>query len=236
MIQFKGKAENGKYVSRKWVGDVPDGGWYPMKNPDGTERKDTRYPFIMKPEGHAHMFGPGRADGPFSEHYEPIECPVREQPFSSHLNNPVAITYTTDRDVYKSGDSRYPIVASTYRVTEHWQTGVMTRWQPWLLEAEPQLFVEMSRELAGQKEIKNGERVVVTSARGKVEAVAVVTIRFRPFTIQGKTVHQVGLPLHFGWVHPQNGGDSANLLTPSAGDPNTRIPETKAFMVNISKI
>ncbi len=236
VIQFKGKAENGKYVSRKWVGDVPDGGWYPMKNPDGTERKDTRYPFIMKPEGHAHMFGPGRADGPFSEHYEPIECPVREQPFSSHLNNPVAITYTTDRDVYKSGDSRYPIVASTYRVTEHWQTGVMTRWQPWLLEAEPQLFVEMSRELAGQKGIKNGEKVVVTSARGKVEAVAVVTIRFRPFTIQGKTVHQVGLPLHFGWVHPQNGGDSANLLTPSAGDPNTRIPETKAFMVNISKI
>ncbi len=236
VIQFKGKAENGKYVSKKWVGDVPDGGWYPMKNPDGTERKDTRYPFIMKPEGHAHMFGPGRADGPFSEHYEPIECPVREQPFSSHLNNPVAVTYTTDRDVYKSGDPRYPIVASTYRVSEHWQTGVMTRWQPWLVEAEPQLFVEMSRELAGEKGIKNGEKVVVTSARGKVEAVAVVTIRFRPFTIQGKTVHQVGLPLHFGWVHPKNGGDSANLLTPSAGDPNTRIPETKAFMVNVSKI
>lgn len=236
VIQFKGKAENGKYVSRKWVGDVPDGGWYPMKNPDGTERKDTRYPFIMKPEGHAHMFGPGRADGPFSEHYEPIECPVSEQPFSSRLNNPVAVTYTTDRDVYKSGDPGYPIVASTYRVSEHWQTGVMTRWQPWLLEAEPQLFVEMSKELAGEKGIKNGEKVVVTSARGKVEAVAVVTIRFRPFTIQGKTVHQVGLPLHFGWVHPKNGGDSANLLTPSAGDPNTRIPETKAFMVNVSKI
>jgi len=236
VIQFRGKAENGKYVSRKWVGDVPDGGWYPMKNPDGTDRKDTRYPFIMKPEGHAHMFGPGRADGPFSEHYEPIECPVREQPFSSRLNNPVAITYTTDRDVYKSGDSKYPIVASTYRVSEHWQTGVMSRWQPWLLEAEPQLFVEMSKELAGQKGIKNGEKVVVASARGKVEAVAVVTIRFRPFTIQGKTVHQVGLPWHYGWVHPRNGGDSANLLTPSAGDPNTRIPETKAFMVNVSKI
>ncbi len=111
----------------------------------------------------------------------------------------------------------------------------MTRWQPWLLEAEPQLFVEMSKELAGMKEIQNGERVIVESARGKLEAVAVVTIRLRPFKVQGNTVHQVGLPWHFGWVHPKDGGDSANILTPSAGDPNTRIPETKAFMVNIRK-
>lgn len=235
VIQFKGKVENGKYVSKKWVGDVPDGGWYPMQNPDGTDRKDTKYPFIMKPEGHAHVFGPGRADGPFSEHYEPIECPVKEQPFSGQLTNPVAVTYSTNMDVYKSDDPKYPIVASTYRVCEHWQTGVMTRWQPWLLETEPQLFVEMSTQLAGSKGIKNGEMVVVESARGKVKAVAVVTIRFRPFDIQGKTVHQVGLPWHYGWVYPKDGGDSANLLTPSAGDPNTRIPETKAFMVNIRK-
>jgi formate dehydrogenase major subunit len=112
----------------------------------------------------------------------------------------------------------------------------MTRWQPWLLEAQPQLFVEMSQELAKLKGIENGEKVRVESARGKVEAVAIVTCRFRPFKIQGHTVHQIGLPWHYGWVYPKDGGDSANLLTPSTGDPNTRIPETKAFMVNISKM
>jgi formate dehydrogenase major subunit len=221
--------------AKKWVGDVPDGGWPPMLNADGTSNPKTKYPFIMKPEGHAHIFGPGRADGPFPEHYEPIECPVEKNLMSSQLANPTAPTYLTDMDVYKTCDPRYPFVATTYRVCEHWQTGVMTRWQPWLLETHPQLFVEMSHDLAKLKGIKNGEMVVVKSARGQVEAVAVVTHRFQPFKVQGNTVHQVGLPWHYGWVHPKNGGDSANLLTPSTGDPNTRIPETKAFMVNVSK-
>ena len=232
VISWDSSAKGGK---GGWVGDVPDGGWPPMLNPDGTPNPKTRYPFIMKPEGHAHVFGPGRADGPFPEHYEPIECPVDKNPLSAQLTNPVAVTYDTDLDIYKSNDPKFPFVGTTFRVCEHWQTGVMTRWQPWLLEAEPQLFVEMSKELAGMRGIKNGEKVVVESARGKLDAVAVVTIRLRPFTVQGNIVHQVGLPWHFGWVHPRNGGDSANLLTPSAGDPNTRIPETKAFMVNVRK-
>jgi len=225
-----------KWNGTKWVGDVPDGGWPPMLKADGTPNPKTKHPFIMKPEGHAHIFGPGRADGPFPEHYEPLECPVEKNLFSSQLSNPTAPIYKTDADAYRTCDPRYPFVGTTYRVSEHWQTGVMTRWQPWLLETQPQLFVEMSPELAQLKGIKNGEKVIVESARGKVKAVAIVTKRFRPFKIQGTMVHQVGLPWHFGWVHPKDGGDSANLLTPSAGDPNTRIPETKAFMVNVKKI
>jgi len=218
-----------------WVGDVPDGGWPPMLKADGTPNPATKYPFIMKPEGHAHIFGPGMADGPFSEHYEPMECPVEKNLMSAQRVNPVAPTYGTDKDIYRSCDPKYPFVASTYRVCEHWQTGVMTRWQPWLLEAQPQVFVEMSQELAKMRGIKNGDKVIVESARGKLEAVAMVTIRFKPFQIQGVTVHEVGLPWHFGWVHPKDGGESANVLTPSTGDPNTRIPETKAFMVNVRK-
>jgi len=232
VISWDPSAKGGK---GGWIGDVPDGGWPPMLNPDGTPNPKTKYPFIMKPEGHAHVFGPGRADGPFPEHYEPIECPVDKNPLSAQLTNPVAVTYDTDMDIYKSNDPKFPFVGTTFRVCEHWQTGVMTRWQPWLLEAEPQLFVEMSKELAGMRGIKNGEKVIVASARGKLKAVAVVTIRLKPFKVQGKTVHQVGLPWHYGWVHPRDGGDSANILTPSAGDPNTRIPETKAFMVNVRK-
>jgi formate dehydrogenase major subunit len=233
VIQWSSSANGGK---GGWVGDVPDGGWPPMLKPDGTANPKTKYPFIMKPEGFAHIFGPGRADGPFPEHYEPMECPVEKNLLSSQLSSPTAPTYGTDMDLYRTCDPRYPFVATTYRVCEHWQTGVMTRWQPWLIEAQPQVFVEMSHELADMKGIKNGEKVAVKSARGQVEAVAIVTHRFRPFKIQGNTIHQVGLPWHYGWVHPKDGGDSANLLTPSTGDPNTRIPETKAFMVNVAKI
>ena len=235
VVRFAGKVENGKYVSKKWVGDVPDGGWYPMMNPDGTLRKDTKYPFIMKPDGHAHMFGPGRADGPFPEHYEPLECPIEKNLMSGQFINPTIKEFGTDADTRATCDPRYPIVATTYRVTEHWQTGVMTRWQPWLLETQPQSFCEMSHELAKLKGVKNGDKVTVESARGKVEAVAIVTVRFKPFKIAGTTIHQVGLPWCFGWVTPKDGGDSSNLLTPSIGDPNTKIPETKAFMVNVRK-
>jgi formate dehydrogenase major subunit len=111
----------------------------------------------------------------------------------------------------------------------------MTRWQPWLLEAEPQLFVEMNPQLAEMRGIKNGDKVIIENDRGQLEAVAIVTSRLRPFKVMGKTVHQEGLPWHYGWVHPKNGGDAANILTPSVGDPNTGIPETKAFMVNVRK-
>ncbi len=220
-----------EYKDGKWVGDVPDGGWPPMSNKEKTKR-----PFIMKPDGVASVFGPGRADGPLPEHYEPLECPVPKNLMSSQRMNPVAPVYGTEADAHLSCDPRFPFVGTTYRVTEHWQTGILTRWQPWLLETQPQLFVEMSNELAKLKGINNGDMCKVSSARGKVEAVAMVTGRFKPMTVQGLTVHQVGLPWCFGWIYPKDGGDSANLLTPSTGDPNTRIPETKAFMVNVEKL
>jgi len=113
----------------------------------------------------------------------------------------------------------------------------MTRHTDWLLELEPQIFVEMSKELAKEKGINSGDKVIVSSVRGKLWAIAIVTDRLKPFKVMGMTIHQVGLPWHYGWQWPKDGsgGDSANLLTPSVGDPNTMIPETKAFMVNIEK-
>jgi formate dehydrogenase major subunit len=237
VIKFDGEVKDGKYVSSRWQGDVPDGGWYPLQNPDGSMRKDSKYAFIMRKHGHGQIFGPGLADGPFPEHYEPLECPIEKNLMNAQRINPTAPIYETGADEWASCDPRYPYVATTYRVVEHWQTGVMTRWQPWLLEMQPQVFVEMSEQLAALKGIKNGERVMVSSPRGKLQCTAIVTKRFQPFKIQGADIHQVGIPWHFGWVKPVNGlEDSANLLTPATGDPNTRIPETKAFMVNVSKI
>lgn len=237
VIKFVGDEKDGKYVSKKWIGDVPDGGWYPLENPDGSKRKDSKEPFIMRKNGYGQIFGPGRADGPFPEHYEPLECPVEKNFFSDQRVDPTAVVYGTKADAHATCDPRFPFVCTTYRVSEHWQTGVLTRPLPWLMELQPNMFVEMSEELAKLRGIKNGERVNVTSDRGTVKCTAIVTKRFKPFTIGYSTVHQVGVPWHYGWRWPDTGAEeSANLLTPPAGDPNTRIPETKAFMVNVTKL
>jgi len=216
-------------ADKKWGGDVPDGGWPPM----GTEGF---YPFIMKPDGVASIYGPGLNDGPFPEHYEPLECPIEKNLMSGQRINPVVKIFEGGPDTFATCDPKYPFVCSTYRVTEHWQTGVLTRWLPWLIEAEPQVFCEMSLELGKLRGIKNGDRVIVQTQRGKLEAVAIVTSRLKPFNIAGQTIHQIGVPWHFGWLHPKDGGESANLLTPTVGDPNTMIPESKAFMANVSKL
>jgi len=222
-----------------WEGDVPDGPAPPMADEKGKE------PFIMNATGVGSIFGPGLADGPFPEHYEALECPLQENLMSKQRINPtLKIFYEKEKgqgaveDVFASCDLRFPFVATTYRVSEHWQTGVLTRHQPWQLEMVPQQFVEMSEELAKEKGIRTGETVRVKSARGEVKAVAIVTARFKPFKVAGSTVHQVGLPWCFGWQYPEDGsgGDSSNLLTPTVGDANTMIPETKAFMVNVEKI
>jgi len=208
----------------KWEGDVPDGGWPPMS------MEGTRYPFIMKPEGFAHIFGPGRTDGPFPEHYEPLESPI-DNPFSGTQNNPAI-------KVWRPGEigdrNEYPIVCTTYRVTEHWQAGQMTRNLPWLVELMPQMFVEMSEELAAEKGISTGELVTVESVRGQVQGTAIVTKRFKPFQLNGRTVHQIGLPWHWGFTGLCV-GDSANNLSPHVGDANTMIPEYKAFLVRVTK-
>jgi len=211
----------------------------------------------MKPDGVASLFGPGLADGPFPEHYEPLECPVEKNLLSPQKNNPAIKRFDktgvgSDLDKYSGVDScdpRFPFICSTYRISEHWQTGVLTRWCPWLAEMQPELWVEISQELAKERGFKNGERVVVKSARGEVEAVAIVTPRFKPFDIDGATIHEVGIPWHFGWITSADRkyadgdkkpevftrGDAANLLTPTIGDANTMIPESKAFMVNVVK-
>ncbi len=213
-----------------WVGDVRD---YGKKAP--SERWGA---FIMKPEGHACIWGP-LADGPLPEHYEPLESPVDNQ-MSAQQNDPAIVLWHKKKpEMNEIADEtrrkEFPIVATTYRLTEHWQAGAMTRNLPWLVELMPEVFVEMSEKLAEDKDIKNGDKLVVTSARGKLEAVACVTSRFKPFQINGKEVHEIGIPWHYGYEGLAK-GDSANSLTPHVGDANTMIPEFKAFLCNVEKV
>ena len=211
-----------------WEGDTPDGGWPPMVTADGQENSKTRRPFIMRPEGVACLYAPGLADGPFPEHYEPLESPV-ENLMSGQQVNPAIKIWEPDM----IGDAKeYPIVATTYRVSEHWQAGAMTRNTPWLVELMPDMFIEMSSQLARRKGVKNGQWVRVSSKRGSVRARALVTHRFEPFFIAGREVDQIGIPWHWGYSGLSK-GDSANVLTPHVGDANTMIPEFKAFLCKV---
>ena len=226
-----------KYVMRYdwgaagWKGDVPDHG----AAPGGV------YPFIMHKEGHSHLFGPGRAEGPFPWHYEPIESVVAN-PMGNYQVNPIVHIYSSAQFTDGlSGSNEYPIACTTYRVTEHWHTGAMTRNLPWLCQLQPEPFVEISEELAADTTlvpsgpISNGDLVKLTCARGDITVKACVTKRFKPFELNGQTVHQVGVIWHWGYMGLCT-GDSGNILTPFVGDANTRIQESKAFLVNIEKV
>ena len=208
---------------KKWQGDVPDGGAPPISDEKGT------YPFIMVPEGVGRLYALTMKDGPFPEHYEPVESPARNL-LSKVQNNPlVSVTRESAADTGK-----YPYIGTTYRVTEHWQAGAMTRNLPWLVELVPDMFVELSESLAKEKKIKNGDRVRVTTERGSIEAFALVSARLKPFIVQGKTIEQIGMPWHFGYAGLAK-GDSANVLTAEVLSPVSSIPEYKAFLCNIEK-
>ncbi|MBU2009257.1 MAG: formate dehydrogenase-N subunit alpha [Chloroflexi bacterium] len=216
-------------AQKKWMGDIPDGGQAPI----ATDPEHISRPFIMKPSGHASLFCHRiLADGPLPEHYEPWESPI-DNPLSRTQFNPAAVIWKGDLN--PRGDSRrYPIVATTFRLSEHWQAGQMTRNLPWLVELFPEMFVEVCHDLAMEKGIKDGDRVTLVSARGIIECNAVVTHRLQPLQINGRVVHQVALPWHWGYMGLAT-GPSANLLTPHVGDANTMMPEFKTFLCNVEK-
>jgi len=206
-----------------WEGDVPDGGWPPVS-------ESGKYPFIMKPEGRGYLFGPGSVDGPLPEHYEPWESLVAN-PISPQQNNPIIKNWET---VAKGTKADYPIVATTHRLVEHLHTGSITRRLPWLVEMMPEMFVELSRELAEERGIVNGDTVIVDSARGSIRVKAVVTARLKPYRSNGTNIHCISLPWSWGYMGLAK-GDIGNVLTVRVADPNTGIPEYRAFLCNIRK-
>lgn len=213
-----------KWNGQKWVGDVPD-----MK-PDAPP--GTFGAFIMLPEGVGKLFAPLN-DGPFPEHYEAVEAPVENVLHPKVTSNPATKKFKSDKDVYGSVKD-YPILCMTYRLTEmyHYWTKNIDR----LNMLQPGFFIEIPEELANEKGIVNGGRARVTSARGSVEGVAMVTKRLRPMQVDGKPMWQIGLPLHWGYeAEGGHTGPLANHLTPSAADPNTFTPEYKTFLVKLEK-
>ena len=212
----------------KWLGmDVPD------MRPDAAPEENVG-PFIMNPEGVARLFAVDKmAEGPFPEHYEPFETPIDTNPLHPKVvSNPAARVFKTDREAFgKAGE--FPYVGTTYRLTEHFH--YWTKHVKLNAILQPEQFVEIGEDLARAKGISAGDRVKVTSIRGHIKAVAVVTKRIKMLDVDGKKVHTVGIPIHWGFKGIARNGYLANTLTPYVGDANSQTPEFKAFLVNIEK-
>jgi formate dehydrogenase major subunit len=242
-------SERKKYVwwdedAGKWTGaDVPD--FQPTKRPDhvppeGATAEDAiggADPFIMQSDGKAWLYAPaGLTDGPLPTHYEPEESPF-ENPLYAQQSNPARETHSRRHNRYnpsgsKPGAEVFPYVFTTYRLTEHHTAGGMSRFLPYLSELQPEFFCEVSPELAAERGLTHLGWATITTARTAIEARVVVTDRMTPLRVQGRTVHQVGLPYHWG----PNGlttGDAANELVSIALDPNVHIQETKAATCDI---
>ncbi len=239
-------SERKKYVwwdeeRGQWTGyDVPD---FPLRKPPdytpppgatGIDAHSGSDPFIMKPDGKGWLFAPsGLKDGPLPTHYEAAEAPIAN-PLYHRQSNPAARYYRDrpDNRLAAIGDERYPIVATTYRLTEHHLSGPMTRWLPWLNALQPALFVEMSPELAAERQIRHGDQVIISTPRGEIEARALVTRRLRPLRLNGRIVHQIGLPFHWGFQGKAT-GSITNDLTHMVLEPNVSIEEAKAFLCDV---
>ncbi len=215
------------WTGDRWVGDVPD------TNP--TAPPGTYGAFIMLPEGVGRLFSAALNDGPFPEHYEAIEAPTDNLLHPKVTSNPVSKRFSTDRDVYGKKED-FPIVCTTYRLTEHFHYWTKHQDAGFLNQVQPGFFIEIPEGLAAEKGIVNGSQVKVISARGHIQGVAMVTKRLQKLKIDGKDTWQIGFPIHWGYAGAKNHtGPLANLLTPSAMDPNTWTPEYKAFLVKVEK-
>jgi formate dehydrogenase major subunit len=233
-------------AKKQWTGhDVPD--FQPDKAPDYEPPEDAtgpaalsgRDPFIMQADGKAWLFAPaGLTDGPLPTHYEPQESPFANRLYRQQ-HNPVrevtAFAHPANRlqpSGSEPGTDVYPYVTTTYRLTEHHTAGGMSRWQPYLAELQPEFFCEVSPELAAERGLEHLGWATIVTARGAVEAKVLVTDRMTPLTVQGRRLHQVGLPYHWG-PNGYSTGDSANDLTGITLDPNVHIQESKVFACDI---
>jgi formate dehydrogenase major subunit len=238
-------SERKKYVwwddeAKRWTGvDEPD--FEPLKPPSyvpppgarGMDAISGSSPFIMKPDGAGWLYAPtGTKDGPLPTHYEPIESPVANLLYGQQ-DNPVAIRLDAElNDLAGPLDERFPVVATTHRLTEHYLSGPMSRFDSWLNELQPEMFVELSPELAADRGIEHAGWVVITTRRGSIEARAMVTGRIKTLTVAGRTVHQIGVPFHWGFAGETVGG-IGNDLTSIVLDPNVSIHEAKAFTCDV---
>jgi formate dehydrogenase major subunit len=226
--------------SEKWTGiDVPGfvkgkaPGYEPSEGAEGVDAIPGDAPFILHEDGLGWLYVPkGLQDGPLPTHYEPLESPVRNELYSHDTNPPEHWFPRAENRFAPPGDSKFPFVLTTYRLTEHHTAGGMSRFLSHLAELQPEMFAEISPQLARELKISNADYICIVTLRAAIEARALVSRRIRPLQLKGKTVHQVALPYHYGTAGLVRGGAANDLLTIS-GEPNVTIMEAKACTCNI---
>jgi formate dehydrogenase major subunit len=191
-------------------------------------------PFIMMADGRGWLYSPsGLLDGPMPTHYEPLESPTHNLLYPQMDSSPAAIRWSRpENPLHPTHDPRFPIVATTFRLTEHHTAGGMSRNLPWLGELQPEMFAEIDPLLARDRGIEDGGWMTIVTARAEIEARAKVTDRMRRLRVDGHFVHQVALPWAWGYSGLYT-GDSTNNLVVISGDPNVSIQESKAFTCNV---
>ena len=200
----------------------------------GVEALGGARPFTLHPDGVGWIFvASGLKDGPLPTHYEPLESPIHN-PLYKQQENPAAQKKERPDNPYVNspGDPKYPFVLTTYRLTEQHTAGGMTRTLSHLAELQPELFTEVSPELADEIGLEHGDWATISTPRAEVEARVAVTRRMRPVWIDGKKIHQVGIPYHWGYKGMAK-GDVVNDLLVVSEEPNVRIMETKALVCNV---
>ena len=232
-----GKPWDAKRTVLRWTGTAWGGNDVPDMRPDAAPDQNVM-PFIMNPEGVGRLFSRElMAEGPFPEHYEPFESPLDNNPMHPSnpkaKSNPAARVYKGDMEAFGTAKD-FPYVGTTYRLTEHFH--YWTKFSKINAIMQPEQFVEIGEELAKEKGIKAGDRVKVRSNRGFIKGVAVVTKRIKTLEVDGKKVHTIGIPIHYGFKGVTKPGFITNTLTPYVGDANTQTPEYKAFLVNVEKV
>ena len=228
-------------AKKRWVGnDVPDfvadrpPSYRVPEDAKGTATISGDDPFIMQPDGKGWLFAPtGMLDGPIPSHYEPFESPVRNSLYRQQCD-PVRMEYPRSDNILARpyDDEQFPYVLTTFRLAEHHTAGGMSRWLSWLSELQPEMFCEISPELAQDIGLKNGGWATISSARGEIEARVLVTERMRPLKMGRRFIHQIGLPFHWGNTGLVK-GDAANELLAFGADANVAIMESKAITGNI---
>jgi formate dehydrogenase major subunit len=191
----------------------------------------------MQADGRGWLFVPaGIVDGPMPTHYEPHESPFAN-PLYAQQSNPARLRFPrpanpTNPSDGQAGADAFPYVLTSYRLTEHHTAGGMSRTVAYLAELQPELFCEVGPALAAERGLEHGQWVTIVTARTAIEARAMVTDRMQPLSVNGRTLHQVGVPYHWGSRGLTTGG-SANDLFPIVLDPNVHIQEVKAASCDI---